>query len=128
VLHLLQINEPRFFWASCDCNLSKEGMMSVHRHTLTIGVFVILATGIVPAIASKRVPKTITGCVFSGAFVSSDGYDIHPRDGKGHAIDLRPFEGHTVTIIGELLPGDAFVVGKPPRDSGPCTMMRPAGK
>ena len=83
--------------------------------------------GIAPAVASKPVPKTIVGCVFNGTFVSSDGYDIRPSYADGKEVDLRPFEGHQVTISGDLLPGDAFIVKKPPRDSGPCTMMRPAG-
>jgi hypothetical protein len=84
--------------------------------------------GIAPARASKPVPATIVGCVFGGTFTSSDGYEIRPRSADGKAVDLRPFEGHTVTISGDLLPGDAFIIKKKPRDSGPCTMMRPAGK
>lgn len=107
--------------------------MSANRHTVTAGLVAALATaaawaGIAPAFASKPVPKTIVGCVFNGTFVSSDGYDIHPRDANGKEVDLRPFEGHTVTISGDLLPGDAFIVEKPLRDTGSCTMMRPAGK
>ena len=107
--------------------------MSVNRRQFTNGLFAALAAatafaGIAPAFASKPVPKTIIGCVFGGTFVSSDGYDIHPTDANGKEVDLRPFEGHTVTISGDLLPGDAFIVKKGPRDSGPCKMMRPAGK
>ena len=97
--------------------------MSAHRHAIAIGLFAILAAaelaGIAPALASKPVPKTIVGCVFNGSFVSSDGYDIRPRDADGQEVDLRPFEGHTVTISGDLLPGDAFIVKKPPRDTRP---------
>ncbi len=107
--------------------------MSANRHGFTIGVCAIVAmasglAGATPAMASKPVPKTIVGCVFNGGFVSSDGYEIRPRYANGQAVDLRPFEGHTVAIAGELLPGDAFIVNKLPRNSGPCTMMRPAGK
>ncbi|MFH1341893.1 MAG: hypothetical protein ABIL01_11925 [Pseudomonadota bacterium] len=83
--------------------------------------------GIAPAVASKPVPKTIVGCVTNGSFVSTDGYVIHPRTADGQAIDLRPFEGRQVTISGELLPGDAFIVKKPPADSGPCRTGKPAG-
>ncbi len=106
--------------------------MSVNRRQFTNGLFAVLAAatafaGIAPA-TSKPVPKTIVGCVANGSFVSSDGYEIHPRNADGKEVDLRPFEGHTVTISGDLLPGDAFIVKKAPRDSGPCKMMRPAGK
>lgn len=107
--------------------------MSVDRRQFSNVLFVISAiasglAGIVPAAASKPVPKTIIGCVFNGGFVSSDGYDIRPRYPDGREVDLQPFEGHTLTISGDLLPGDAFIVKTAPRDSGPCTMMRPAGK
>jgi hypothetical protein len=107
--------------------------MSANRHTVTVGLLAVLAAAaalvaIVPAFASKPVPKTIVGCVFNATFVSSDGYDIHPRDADGKEVDLRPFEGHTVTISGDLLPGDAFIIKKAPRDSGPCKIMRPAGR
>jgi hypothetical protein len=102
--------------------------MSANPLKLVILAVAAGLAGIAPASASKPVPTTIVGCVFGGTFTSSDGYDIHPRSADGKAIDLRPFEGHTVTISGDLLPGDAFVIKKKPRDSGPCTMMRPAGK
>ncbi len=94
----------------------------------TILVMAFGLAGITPAIASKPVPKTIVGCVHNGNFKSSDGYDIHPRNANGEAIDLRPFEGHKVTITGDLLPGDAFIVKKPTRDSGRCVVPGPAGK
>lgn len=104
--------------------------MSVNRRPFTNGLIAALATatafsGIAPAFASKPVPKTIVGCVFDGTVVSSDGYDIHPRNADGKEVDLRPFEGHAVTISGDLLPGDAFIIKKAPRDSGPCKMIRP---
>ena len=69
---------------------------------------------IAPAVASKPVPKTIVGCVANGIFVSSDGYEIRPSNADGREFDLRPFEGHQVTISGDLLPGDAFILKKPP--------------
>lgn len=104
--------------------------VSAHRHTTAIGVCTILAmtlAGIAPAAASKPVPKTIVGCVFNGSFVSSDGYEIRPRNADGREIDLRPFEGHQVTITGDLLPGDAFILKKPPAGSGRCKTTKPAG-
>lgn len=107
--------------------------MSAERQGIAVCFFAVLAaatvlTSIVPGVASKPVPKTIVGCVFNGTFVSSDGYDIHPRDANGKQTDLGPFEGHTVTISGDLLPGDAFILKNVPRDSGPCKMIRPAGR
>jgi hypothetical protein len=113
--------------------LQLRSAMPAKRHRIAIGAFAGLAAaaawaGIAPALASKPVPKTIVGCVLNGNFVSSDGYDIHPRDASGKETDLRLFEGHTVTISGDLLPGDAFIIKKAPRDSGPCKMIRPAGR
>lgn len=78
-----------------------------------------------PANASKPVPKTIIGCVFNGELVSSDGYEIRPRFRDGRTPDLKKLEGRGVSISGDLLPGDAFILSKPPRDTGPCTIMRP---
>lgn len=83
---------------------------------------------VAPATASKPVPKTIVGCVFGGNLISSDGYEIRPRYGDGRTIDLKKFEGRGVSISGDLLPGDAFILSKPPRDTGPCKIMRPTGK
>lgn len=109
-------------------NFRERITLSAHRYTTTIGVCAILAAlaGIAPAVASKPVPKTIFGCVLNGSFVSSDGYEIHPRDVDGKAVDLGRLEGHQVAISGELLPGDAFILKKPPADSGPCKTMIPS--
>jgi hypothetical protein len=85
------------------------------------------ALSIAPAHASRAVPKTIAGCVVNGGFISSDGYDIHPVNANGQPIDLQPLEGHAVTIDGDLLPGDLFIVKRPPEDSGRCETMRPSG-
>lgn len=106
--------------------------MSAKRHRIAVGLITALAAAtalacIAPSFASKPVPKTIVGCVANGIFVSSDGYEIHPRNADGQAADLRPFEGHQVTISGDLLPGDAFILKKPPVDSGPCKTAKPAG-
>ncbi len=104
--------------------------MSTRSHRVAVGLFAVLAAagfvGIAPAVASKPVPKTIVGCVANGIFVSSDGYEIRPSNADGREFDLRPFEGHQVTISGDLLPGDAFILKKPPVDSGPCK-TKPAG-
>lgn len=91
----------------------------------TAGCLAILAMAlglwsVAPTSASRPVPRTIAGCVIGGAFISSDGYTIRPRDADGRATDLRPLEGRAVTISGDLLPGDAFIVRAAPVDSGPC--------
>jgi len=102
-------------------------MSAKHRK---IALFAVLAMAIgplvvAPAMASNPVPRTITGCAFNGRFISSGGYDIRPRYADGRQVDLRPFDGHGLTIDGALLPGDVLIVSKLPRDSGPCETMRP---
>lgn len=78
-----------------------------------------------PALASKPVPRTVSGCVVNGIFVSTDGYHIRPMDANFREVDLLPFEGLRVTISGDLLPGDALIVKTPPRASGPCEIATP---
>ncbi len=99
--------------------------MSPHGRKLAMFALSILFTGqgglaISPASASKPVPKVIVGCVVNGAFISSDGYHIFPRYRDGREVDLREFEGYKTTIEGVLLPGDRFILNKPPRASGRC--------
>ncbi len=59
-----------------------------------------------PALASKPVKRTLTGCVVDKAFYSVDqrAYRIALPD----AFDLAPFEGQGVAISGLLYPGDRF--------------------
>lgn len=102
--------------------------MSGKGREIAIGFCAAFAAALVwlaIANASKPVPKTIAGCVFDGNLVSSDGYEIRPRYGDGRAPDLKKLEGRGVSISGDLLPGDAFILSKPPRDTGPCKIMRP---
>lgn len=98
--------------------------MSAGFRSSAAGIFILLAiawgSGSVPAVGSEAVPRTIVGCVVDGDFISSDGYHIHPRYADGREVDLLPFEGRKLTIAGDLLPGDLFIVKEPPRDSGPC--------
>jgi hypothetical protein len=103
--------------------------MSVKR-SITMALFAVftIAAGVMPADASKPVRRTIAGCVFNGSFISGDGYTIQPRYADGREADLRPLEGHAVTISGALLPGDAFILKSRPRDQGACKIMRPAGR
>ncbi len=55
------------------------------------------------SLASRPVPKTITGCVINGSLHSSDGYEIRVRN-----HDLAPYEGKKIMVRGNLLPGDSF--------------------
>lgn len=104
--------------------------MSVKRRGIATALFAVfmIAAGLVPANASKPVPRTIAGCVFNGSFISSDGYHIRPRYADGREVDLRPFEGHALKISGDLLPGDAFILKGRPRNQGACRTMSPAGR
>lgn len=105
--------------------------MSGKSREIAIGfcaAFAAASFAVAPANASKPVPKTIVGCVFNGNLISSDGYGISPRYSDGRTPDLKKLEARGVSISGDLLPGDAFILNKPPRDIGPCKIMRPAGK
>jgi hypothetical protein len=89
------------------------------QHVLASALLGALAA-VAPALASEPVPRVIVGCVVNGAFISSDGYHIRPRDRAGQNVELGALEGRKVTIEGLLLPGDAFIVEKPLREAGPC--------
>jgi hypothetical protein len=56
------------------------------------------------SLASRPVPKTITGCVINGILHSSDGYEMGVRN-----LDLAPYEGKRIQVKGNLLPGDSFL-------------------
>lgn len=99
--------------------------MSIHRNIVWPAVFAVAAALCnAPAQASKPIPKVIKGCVVNGAFISSDGYTIRPVNADGKAIDLQPLEGHAVTMDGDLLPGDLFILKRLPADSGRCETTR----
>lgn len=84
-----------------------------------------------PAAASRPVHAVITGCVQGGVFVSEytefgthvspGGYRISLLTEPGSPVDLQPFEGRRVSVTGELLPGDVFLVEEESLvDRGPC--------
>ncbi|MBX3527972.1 MAG: hypothetical protein KF904_17360 [Rhodoblastus sp.] len=99
----------------------------MNRRTMIVGAAVI-AAGVLacgaPALASRPVPRTITGCVSGGVFTSDQGYVIRAR-GPGFAeYDLSRFEGRRIVVRGMLSPGDLFAVKSRPRDLGPCRRPR----
>lgn len=74
--------------------------------TLLAVLSVLIVVGFVAvdrAVASRPVPRTITGCVTSGSLHSSDGYEIRVRN-----LNLAPYEGKRIQLRGNLLPGDNF--------------------
>lgn len=85
--------------------------------TLVIVFFFVAASW-----ASLPVNVTITGCVKEGILISektdfgthvSKGiYKIKPLHHEGKQIDLSPYEGKRINIVGDLLPGDRFYANK----------------
>ena len=99
----------------------------MNRRMTIVGAAVI-AAGVVacwsPALASRPVPRTITGCVSGGVFASDDGYVIRARGPGFREYDLSRFEGRRIVVRGMLSPGDLFAVKSRPRDLGPCRRSR----
>lgn len=65
----------------------------------------------VPASATQPVSKIVLGCVQAGR-LSADGYVYrltHNDNTEFRDIDLTGFEGKTVRVEGQLLPGDVLV-------------------
>jgi hypothetical protein len=58
--------------------------------------------------ASGPVDKTLVGCVVDGAFYSIDerAYPIATQA----SLDLKPFEGKSIALKGQLYPGDRFIL------------------
>ena len=77
-----------------------------------------------PALASRPVPRTITGCVSGGVLTSDNGYVIRARGPGFREYDLSRFEGRRIVVRGMLSPGDLFAVKSRPRDLGPCRRPR----
>jgi hypothetical protein len=116
---LFQINDLQRSRVPSDYIRSEGTRMPAKHRMIAFFAVLAMATGplaVAPAMASNPVPRIIAGCVFNGRFISSDGYDIRPRYADGRQVDLRPFEGHGLTISGALLPGDVLIVSKLPRD------------
>ncbi len=78
-------------------------------------------TPVTPAGATAPVPKVIIGCVTNGKFISADGYHIRPQERGSGEVDLHAFEGRRLRIQGFLLPGDYFILSKPPLPIGWCS-------
>ncbi len=100
------------------------------RLFVAISILVLLGLiGVDYSQASRPVPRTITGCVIKGKL-----YSIHKgvaeATGKRsltvypisvQELDLRPYEGRTIRVEGNLLPGDRFfALPATLRVLGPC--------
>ncbi|MCB1537181.1 MAG: hypothetical protein KDJ44_21360 [Rhodoblastus sp.] len=99
----------------------------MNRRMMIVGAAVIAADVLAcgaPALASRPVPRTITGCVNGGVFTSDDGYVIRARGPGFREYDLSRFEGRRIVVRGMLSPGDLFAVKGAPRDRGPCRNPR----
>jgi hypothetical protein len=60
--------------------------------------------------ATQPVPKTVVGCVQTGR-LSADGYvfRVTKNDGTEYRdVDLTAYEGKTLRVEGQLLPGDVL--------------------
>lgn len=101
--------------------------MSSRNWRAVIGA-ALIAAGVLmcaaPALASRPVPRTITGCVSGGTFTSDDGYVIRAKGANFEDYDLGRFEGRRISVRGMLSPGDLFAVKGRPRDLGPCHRPR----
>jgi len=101
------------------------------RIALVLWLLLAWLPSLQPAAASRPVHAVITGCVRDGVFVSErtefgthvspGGYRISLLKEPGSPVDLQAFEGRRVSVTGELLPGDAFLVEEESLvDRGPC--------
>ena len=79
-----------------------------------------LAASAAPAAASGPVPRTATGCVREGVFVTDDGYPYRVMRSAGRPMSLRAYEGMRIRMSGNLLPGDVFYPSGPPQNLGRC--------
>jgi hypothetical protein len=99
---------------------------------LFVAITILVLLGLVGADysqASRPVPRTITGCVIKGQL-----YSIHKGVSETtgqrspmvypirvQELDLRPYEGKTIQVQGNLLPGDRFfALPGTLRVLGPC--------
>ncbi len=101
------------------------------RIALVLWLLLAWLPSLQPAVASRPVHAVITGCVRDGVFVSErtefgthvspGGYRIRLLAEQGSPVALQPFEGRRVSVTGELLPGDVFLVEEESLvDRGPC--------
>jgi hypothetical protein len=101
--------------------------------TITITISLLLLASV--ALASRPVHVNITGCVQHGVLISEQtdfgnhvstwAYRIRVTDRKGDAVDLSPYEEKRISVTGNLLPGDRFILNPGPiRVLGNCGMAQ----
>jgi hypothetical protein len=64
------------------------------------------------AVASRPVPRTIEACVANGVLAGAHyTYKLYvPTRTQARLLDLAAFEGMTLRVRGDLLPGDLLMV------------------
>ncbi len=79
--------------------------------TLVIATLLVALAPVGQALASRPVPKTVTGCVVKGElFQEPYTYSVRREGADGLVdVDLAPYEGRRIRVKGNLLPGDILV-------------------
>ncbi|ALK08693.1 hypothetical protein [Blastochloris viridis] len=89
-----------------------------------IALIVALGLQAGAADASGPVRKTYNGGVVDGADVAGR-HIIRLLNRDGRPVDVSAFEGQRLRLIGDLLPGDNFIIVDRPLPLGPCAKGRP---
>lgn len=78
------------------------------------------------AAASRPVPRTIEACVTNGVLTGSRyTYEVHvPTSTQSRPLDLGAFEGMTLRVRGNLLPGDILMMKSIEIIADTCVMPR----
>lgn len=78
---------------------------------LVIATLLVALAPVSQALASRPVPKTVTGCVVKGELIREPYTYSVRRESVGGlvVVDLAPYEGRRIRVKGYLLPGDILV-------------------
>jgi hypothetical protein len=101
--------------------------MKFHRYRSHLGLVVLalpMALVAGAADASRPVPRTVVACVTQG--VLTDGrYTYRLRSpARSRPVDLSAFEGMTLRVRGNLLPGDVLIMKSIEIIADTCTLPR----